>query len=227
MTMKKVLMLLCAVLVISNVSAQDLRQYIGDCLVYGLSELTVNEAIYAVKVVSKTETTNCNTASASSIFLYDLGSSCFREYKTTYGNYKSFKYLNSLTMHNIPSEEQFVLFNRKAGGSCYYAFVEQNSNLYLVDVKTDAIISVFDGISFGYGDNIFVTSKGMDEAPNFYILDDGYLNCYWSYPSNSSSVRSAISENKDTNITYNLGGVEIARPRNEIYIQDGKKIIAK
>ena len=202
-----------------TVSAQDLRQYVGNCLMYSLNDAYGGE-IYAANIISASSDTNRDIAQAASIFLHEDNK--FQEYKTSYGYYKSFKFKKAASII-YPCEEQFVFFNRTAGGSCYYAFTQQNDNLYLVDLKTDAIISIFEGV--GYCDNIFVRAGGMDAIPNFYIMYNGYINYYSGYPSNSSSVRSVASDRGNESTTYNLSGIETPNATNGIYIQDGKIIV--
>lgn len=217
--MKKLLSFLGLSLIAFSVSAQDLRQYVGNCLMYSLNDSYEGE-IYAAHIISASSDTNRDISQAASIFLHEDNK--FQEYKTSYGYYKSFKFKKAGSLV-YPSEEQFVFFNRTAGGSYYYAFTQQNDNLYLVDLKTDAVISIFEGV--GYCDNIFVRASGMDSTPNFYIMSNGYINYYKGYPTNPSFVRSAISDKRNESTTYNLNGIETPNPTNGIYIQDGRKIV--
>ena len=218
-SMKKFLLFFGGLLTAFSAPAQDLRQYVGNCLIYSLNDAIGGE-IYAANIISASSDTNRDISQAASIFLHEDNK--FQEYKTSYGYYKSFKFKKTSSI-NYPSEEQFVFFNRTAGGSCYYAFTQQNDNLYLVDLKTDAIISVFEGV--GFCDNIFVRASGMDSTPNFYIMCNGYINYYISYPSNLSSVRSITTGRVNESRAYGLDGIEKSNPMNGIYVQDGKKIV--
>ena len=62
--------------------------------------------------------------------------------------------------------------------------------------------------------------------PSFWIINNGYVKVYNDVSGNVSSVSSVRIE-KNNSKMYNTGGLEIEKTKNEIYIQDGKKIIAK
>ena len=92
-------------------------------------------------------------------------------------------------------------------------------------------MSVFDS-NFHEGEDfsIFVKDNSFPGSsryePSFWIINNGYVKVYNDVSSNVSSVSSVRAEENNSRM-YNMSGLEIENPKNEIYIQDGKKIIAK
>ena len=115
------------------------------------------------------------------------------------------------------------------------AFTINGKQLCLVNVRNDAIISVFDNnFSEGSDFSIFVKDRSVISAsrryePSFYIVNNGYVKIYNDISSNRNNVDAVrdVRNNATKGKKYTLKGIETESPHDEIYIQDGKKIIAK
>lgn len=150
-------------------------------------------------------------------------------YTSTHGSYLEVQTSQYLAGARCFSNSQNIVFYVYGYGIC--AFTKKGKTLCLVNVKSDAVVSVFDS-NFHEGDDfsIFVKDNSIPGQsryePSFWIINNGYVKVYNDVSSYVSSVSSVRAEENNSKM-YNTGGLEIEKPKNEIYIQDGKKIIAK
>ena len=114
-------------------------------------------------------------------------------------------------------------------GLKYYAFVRNGSNLYLVDVKSDIIISTLESNLRAETDfSLFVYDDVLSNRnqPKIWEINNGYVKIWDSFPV-ASSVKSISVDPDVQDKTFNLSGIEIEDPQEGIYIKNGKKYIAK
>ena len=227
--MKKNIFVL-AVLFVSNLLcySQNLTQYLGKGKLYQTSSWEnimcyatfsyVNETVYGDHVTS------------DKIYLYDLNSNPnFVSYSSSHGNYVEIQhsqYFSGARCYAFSKNMVFYVYNY---GLC--AFTIKGKNLSLVNVYNDNVISVFDSnFSEGTDFAIFVKDNSIPGQnryePSFWIVNNGYIKVYNDVSSNLTSINSVKEENVNDKM-YSLEGVEITNPQNEIYVQGGKKILAK
>lgn len=183
---------------------------------------------YAAKVYDWTGDGVINTYYFSTINLYEDG--IFNSYSSSHGKYIAFNYLYYIMTGLYDSCEQVIFKTYTRNGSGYYAFVIAGNKLQIVDVKTDVIISTLETNFTKYDDfSITVEEKSRisdRNKPSFWIVNNGYVKIYDGFPP-ATSVNNIPTENVPSGIKYNLNGTVTNNPKDEIYIQDGKKYIAK
>ena len=161
------------------------------------------------------------------IYIYENNS--FVGYTSTHGSYVEVQCSQYLSGARCFAYSRNIIFYVYGYGLC--AFTKKNNVLYLVNVKSDTVVSVFDN-NFNEGEDfsIFVKDNSVPGSqryePSFWITNNGYVKVYTDVSSNVSSSRSVRLEQNNSRM-YNMNGLETEKPKNEIFIQDGKKIIAK
>ena len=225
--MKKNIFVL-AVLFVSNVFcySQDLTQYLGNGKLYQTSSWNgiicyatfsyVNETVYGDHITS------------DKIYIYNWKNG-FVGYSSSHGSYVEIQHSQYLGTEGRSFSKNMVFHTHLAQHNLC-AFTIKGKNLYLVDVYNDNIISVFDSnFSEGTDFAIFVEDQSYPNnifEPSIWIVNNGYIKVYKNISSHLTSINS-VKEEKTNDKMYNLEGVEITNPHNEIYVQGGKKILAK
>lgn len=162
----------------------------------------------------------------------------FTGYRTSHGSgdYFPFQYTYMIISGRYASCKQVMFCSNKGNGSGYYAFARDGGKICIVDLKTDDIISTFDinpyhSYNINKGEfSIYVedpSSVNNEQEPSFWIYIGGSLYTYNGFPAATTSAKSIVMDNEESGRKYNLAGVEIENPKNEVYIQNGKKYIAK
>jgi|GEM_PF-5168395 len=221
---KKMLVLLICVLSVKCV-AQDVQSYIGNSKVYMLPNWG---DVYAAQTYDWTGDGFYNTYYFSSIKFLDNGN--VSSYSSSHGKYIAFQYFYRVTTGRYASCEQVIFGNTTGKGSGYYAFVITGNKLHLVDVKTDVIISTFDN-NFQKGKDFSIvvydpSSVNDGAAPNFWVINNGYVKIYYGFPAPSSISTMSVDVDNSGKI-YNVGGVEVKKPENGVYIKKRRKYLAK
>lgn len=223
--MKKLLLLSMFFITCSTCYSQDLTKYLGKGKMYQYSGW-VDLMCYAT-FSSVYETVYGDHVSADQIYIYE--NSDFVGYTSTHGRYVEVQYSQYLAGARCFTYSKNIVFYVYGYGLC--AFTKKNNKLSLVDVKTDKVVSVFDS-NFSEGDDFSILVKdnsipgSQRYEPSFWITNNGYVKVYNDVSSHVTSVSSVRTEDNNSRM-YNTGGLEIEKPKNEIYIQEGKKIIAK
>ena len=223
--MKKILLLSTFFFMGSICYSQNLTQYLGRGKMYQLSGW--EDLMCYATFSSVYETVYGEHVCSDKIYIYD--NSGFEGYTSTHGSYVEVQYSQYLAGAMCFSYSKNMVFYVYGYGLC--AFTKKGNTLCLVDVKSDTVVSVFDS-NFKEGEDFSILVKdksnrgGTRFEPSFWITNNGYVKVYNDVSSNVSSVSSVSIDDKNGRM-YNLSGMEIEKPKNEIYIQDGKKIIAK
>lgn len=223
--MKKLLLLSMFFITCSTCYSQDLTQYIHSGKMYQYSGWV--DLMYHAAFLTDRHTLYGDHVSAGYIFIYE--NSRFVDYTSAHGRYVEVQYSQYLAGARCFTYSKNIVFYVYGYGLC--AFTKNNNTLCLVNVKTDAVVSVFDS-NFSEGDDFSILVKDNSipgsqfYEPSFWITNNGYVKVYNDVSSHVSSVSSVRTEDNNSRM-YNTGGLEIEKPKNEIFIQEGKKIIAK
>ena len=206
--------------------SQNLTQYLGKGKMY---QLTGWEELMCYATFSSVlETVYGDHVCSDQIYIYENNS--FVGYTSTHGSYVEVQLSQYLAGARNFSYSKNIVFYVYGYGLC--AFTINKKSLCLVNVKSDTVVSVFDSNFYEGSDfSILVIDNSALPAsrryePSFWIINNGYVKVYNDVSGNVSSVSSVRIE-KNNSKMYNTGGLEIEKTKNEIYIQDGKKIIAK
>ena len=223
--MKKLLFLSMFFITCSICYSQNLTKYLGKGKMYQYSGW-VDLMCYAT-FSSVYETVYGDHVSADQIYIYE--NSDFVGYTSTHGRYVEVQYSQYLAGARCFSCSKNIVFYVYPYGLC--AFTKKNNKLSLVNVKSDKVVSEFDS-NFHAGDDFSILVKdnsipgSQRYEPSFWITNNGYVKVYNDVSSHVSSVSSVRTEDNNSRM-YNTGGLEIEKPKNEIFIQEGKKIIVK
>lgn len=217
------LMLLCMFTV--KCVAQDVQSYIGDSKIFMLPNWG---NMYAAQTYDWTGDGLNNIYYYSSLSFIQDG--IITSYSSSHGKYIEFKYFYLIVSGRYATCEQVVFGTSTGNGSGYYAFVIKGKELLLVDVTTDAVISILDA-DFKKGSDLSIyvydPSKVNDRiAPQIWVVNNGYVKIFNGFP-DPTSVNGISSGKSTTERKYNLNGIEVETPSNGVYIQNGKKHIAK
>lgn len=208
--------------------SQTSTSYVGKGKLYQLQDFDTGTFVYCANYTYTNETLYGEHITSNNICVYQHPNT--HNYSSSYGNYVEVQHSQCLTGSHLYSFSKGMLFYASGYGIC--AFTIRNNQLCLIKFYEDTLISVLDNnFSEGSDFSIYVvdnnTTYGSRQIqPSFYILNNGYLKYYESISSSVSSI-SAVRMEKTNGRKYNISGVEVDNPRNEIYIQDGKKIIKK
>lgn len=205
--------------------SQDLTINLGKGKLYQLSGW--EDLMCFATFSSVQETVYGDHVCSDQIYIYENNS--FEGYTSTHGRYVEVQFSQYLNGSSCFSYSKNIVFYVYGYGLC--AFTKNNNTLCLVNVKSDTVVSVFD-YNFNEGSDFSILVKDNSVPgsrwyePSFWITNNGYVRVYNDVSSWVSSVNSVRAEDNNRKM-YNMGGLEIEKPKNEIYIQDGKKIIAK
>ncbi|MCR4592792.1 MAG: hypothetical protein K5672_06530 [Bacteroidaceae bacterium] len=229
--MRNLLLILAAVFSSSlYCNSQNLTQYLGEGKIY--QTLSWEDVLCYATFNSVYSSVYGDHVKSNLIYLYV--NSNFVGYTSSHGDYVEI--LHSQNISGSTSSytiSKNMVFYAYPYGLC--AFTINGKQLCLVSVRSDAIISVFDNnFSEGSDFSIFVKDRSVISAsrryePSFYIVNNGYVKVYNDISSNKNNIdavvdvrNNAIKEKK-----YTLKGIETESPHEEIFIQNGKKMIAK
>ena len=205
--------------------SQTNTSYVGKGKLYQLQDYD-NSTVYCANYSYTNETVYGEHITANNICVYKYQE--IHNYSSSHGNYVEFQHSQLLAGSHLYSFSKGMLFYALGYGIC--AFTIKNKQLCLIKFEEDAIISILDNNFTESSDfSIHVIDNNLTSRyilPSFYILNNGYLKFYEGFTSSISSV-SAVKMDKVNGKKYNLEGVEIDNPQNEVYIQDGKKYLAK
>ena len=206
--------------------SQTNTSYVGKGKLYQLQDYDNNSFVYCANYSYTNETVYGEHITANNICVYKHPD--IHNYSSSHGNYVEIQHSQYLAGSHFYSFSKGMLFYALGYGIC--AFTIKNKQLCLVKFEDDALISILDNNFTESSDfSIHVIDKNVSSRymqPSFYILNNGYLKYYQDISSSVSSV-SSIKMDKVNGKKYNLEGVEIDNPQNEVYIQNGKKYIAK
>lgn len=225
--MKKIVSILVVMFVCNLFCySQTSTNYVGKGKLYQLQAFSDETFIYCANYNSTNETLYGEHITSNNICVFNNPNTT--NYSSSHGDYVEIQHSQLEAGTNRYHFSKGMLFMAKNYGLC--AFTIKGRALYLIRVVDDTIISVIDD-NFSEGSDFSIYVKDIntlryDYEPSFYILNNGYLKYYESISSSVSSI-SAVRMEKTNGRKYNISGVEVDNPRNEIYIQDGKKIIKK
>ena len=225
--MKKIVSILVVMFVCNLFCySQTSTNYVGKGKLYQLQAFSDETFIYCANYNSTNETLYGEHITSNNICVFNNPNTT--NYSSSHGDYVEIQHSQLEAGTRRYHFSKGMLFMAKNYGLC--AFTIKGRALYLIRVVSDTIISVIDD-NFSEGSDFSIYVKDIntlryDYEPSFYILNNGYLKYYESISSSVSSI-SAVRMEKTNGRKYNISGVEVDNPRNEIYIQDGKKIIKK
>lgn len=206
--------------------SQTSTSYVGKGKLYQLQAFSDETFIYCANYNSTNETLYGEHITSNNICVFNNPNTT--NYSSSHGDYVEIQHSQLEAGTRRYHFSKGMLFMAKNYGLC--AFTIKGRALYLIRVVDDTIISVIDdNFSEGSDFSIYVTDINIsryDYEPSFYILNNGYLKYYESISSSASSINAVRMEDANGR-KYNISGVEVDNPMNEIYIQDGKKIIKK
>ena len=221
-SMKKTIFVMLAMICSLSCFAQTTK-YIGPCSLYMADDYGSYGFTYGAHISFGRENTQANVAYSDKIIrLYDN-----TQYSSKHGEYIEFQKIEYLAGTNLHMQSQNFLFKWSIGGvNSWFAFVNsKQSGLCVVDIETDEIRSVLiPNFSEGKDFSITLYFNYNQRDYGFYILNNGYLTTYTSFPENASSVK-GINADAKTRRTYSLHGVETKSLTTGVYIQDGEKVL--
>lgn len=207
--------------------SQDATYYVGKGKIYQLQLWNVDAIVYFANFNSTYETVYGEQITSNKICIYN--SSNVQNYTSSYGDYIEIHHSQEFSASQLYTHTRNMLFFVTGYGIC--AFTLKNKTLSLVKFYDDTLISVLDD-NFICGDDFSIFVRDGNRMPpshlepSFWILNNGYIKYY----SNVSSIASSVNAVKMDDVKgkqYNIGGVETNNPKNDVYIQDGKKYIIK
>ena len=205
-------------------NSQNLTQYLGKGKIY--QTLSWEDVLCYATFNSVNSSVYGDHIKSNLIYLYE--NSNFVGYPSSHGDYVEIQhsqYISGSTSSYTISKN--MVFYAYPYGLC--AFTINGKQLCLVNVRNDAIISVFDNnFSEGSDFSIFVKDRSVISAsrryePSFYIVNNGYVKIYNDISSNRNNVDAVrdVRNNATKGKKYTLKGIETESPHDEIYIQDG------
>lgn len=206
--------------------SQTSTNYVGKGKMYQLQGSDGDVFFYCANYYSTNETLYGEHITSNNICIFKYPN--VQNYTSSHGNYIEIQHSQLLAGASRYSFSKGMLFYSRNYGLC--AFTIKNNKLCLIKFYDDTIISVLDNNFSEASDfSIYVKDNNKlyyDYEPSFYILNNGYLKYYANISSSVSSIN-AVRMEEANDRKFNISGVEIDNPRNEIYIQSGKKFIAK
>ena len=224
--MKRVTLISLALFLFTLTSAAQTTTYLGKGKVYQLPN-NEYDYLYLANITFANSTLYNSILYANKINLYENNS--FTSYQSSHGDYVSFQSNYCMISGKNASCEQFMFYYPRLGtGNGYYAFVIKNNKLYIVDVKTDIIISNLMDVS-SMGSDFAIVVNDNNGASNYYnpptiwIVNNGYITIFDSIPTSVNSPKYEIKTSK----TFDLNGMETKTPHDGVFIQNGKKVVIK
>ncbi len=208
--------------------SQTSTNFVGEGKLYKLQGDSGEDYIYCANYSSTQETLYGEHIKSDLICVFNNSET--RDYSSSHGNYIEIQHAQYLAGAHKFANSTGMLFYASKYGIC--AFTVKEKKLSLIKFIDDTLISVLDNnFSEGSDFSIYVVDKNTTQRtlePSFYILNNGYLTYYNNISSSVSSVQTSKARiNNSDGRKINLQGIEIDNPKNEIYIQDGNKFVAK
>lgn len=194
---------------------------VGKGKLYGVNG---HDYVVVANIIAANENSMTNDVLADRLTMTDGKE--FYSFKTSHGYIHEF-YVNRtkyplstemLIVEGISMETGFV-------SGFVYAFVEDGSNLYVVDVVNDKIINtLIDNLQKGEDFKIVY----MEYSRNIMIINNGIAYVYKDWKKKTSSVRSPIyDEGEGESSTFSFDGKQVKSPHNGVFIKSGKKMVIK
>lgn len=206
--------------------SQTNTSYVGKGKLYKLQDYDSDSFVYCANYSYTNETLYGEHITSNNICVYKHPNT--HNYSSAHGSYVEVQHSQCLAGSHLHSFSKGMLFYVYGYGIC--AFTIKNKQLCLIKFYEDILISILDNnFTEGSDFSIYVIDNNTTSRqiqPSFYILNNGYLKYYKNISSSTTSIYS-VNMQETNSEKYNVSGLVVDDPKSEIYIQDGKKFIAK